>query len=557
MQKLGLAERKPRRPSKDSKSVVITPKSPLINASEVSDSFDVPMSPVTHSITEPPRSNLEQRLKTKANLFQRKRGLSHGDDVDNHDPYTFSDNEGKKSTKAPASPQTKVKCHEMFNLEAHRKSKVLPQQELHEVSCRVVNSGTLPTEVMTNMAVVNPLVPPSSAQLNIAVALQQKQHQQELLRKQHNQELIKQLSTTIAAALSTTQVTQATLNTTTKTTAVMSNQLAKFYPELAEKLVPPKQPSVNNDSGAKSALSASLCSDKLRLEALMLGRQQDMLQMAKVKAGLMQGSLHVPKPKPTVKPVRSQSKPKSKTSKVHNNTAKMVNVTDMIVASEEFQKRQLLEKLMSSPIKQKEITNKNDNDKFAQSVKNVRTTNKSNSKALQKRLKQQVNKPVAVIDPLSKSVDVDYNDHKETALNDIIAAELKPPLPRPTGQLHQPANGEQTIAGDCGVGTSKKNAASRRTNRVSYLCTHQSKPSMVSWFDMNYNCPDTGFRSFLVFFFRYGKKTTLCRHSRCLSISLSVRPSSVEISLERGCTITNMPIGFKFGLDMGGRVMHV
>ena len=38
---------------------------------------------------------------------------------------------------------------------------------------------------------------------------------------------------------------------------------------------------------------------------------------------------------------------------------------------------------------------------------------------------------------------------------------------------------------------------------------------------------------------------------------MSVRPSSVEISLERGCTITNMPIGLKFGLNIGGRVMHV
>ena len=58
-------------------------------------------------------------------------------------------------------------------------------------------------------------------------------------------------------------------------------------------------------------------------------------------------------------------------------------------------------------------------------------------------------------------------------------------------------------------------------------------------------------------FFLYGKKTTLCRHSRCLSVRLSVCPSSVEISLERGCSITNMPIDLKFGLSIGGGVMHV
>ena len=41
------------------------------------------------------------------------------------------------------------------------------------------------------------------------------------------------------------------------------------------------------------------------------------------------------------------------------------------------------------------------------------------------------------------------------------------------------------------------------------------------------------------------------------SVCLSVRPSSVEISLERGCTITNMLIALKFGLNIGGQVMHV
>ena len=42
-----------------------------------------------------------------------------------------------------------------------------------------------------------------------------------------------------------------------------------------------------------------------------------------------------------------------------------------------------------------------------------------------------------------------------------------------------------------------------------------------------------------------------------LSVRLSVCPSSVEISLERGCTITNRPIDLKFGLSVGDRVMHV
>ena len=41
------------------------------------------------------------------------------------------------------------------------------------------------------------------------------------------------------------------------------------------------------------------------------------------------------------------------------------------------------------------------------------------------------------------------------------------------------------------------------------------------------------------------------------SVRPSVRPSSVEISLERGCTITNRPIDLKFGLSIGGGVMHV
>ena len=45
--------------------------------------------------------------------------------------------------------------------------------------------------------------------------------------------------------------------------------------------------------------------------------------------------------------------------------------------------------------------------------------------------------------------------------------------------------------------------------------------------------------------------------SLVMSVRLSVRPSSVEISLERGCTITNRPIDLKFGLSIGGGVMHV
>ena len=69
----------------------------------------------------------------------------------------------------------------------------------------------------------------------------------------------------------------------------------------------------------------------------------------------------------------------------------------------------------------------------------------------------------------------------------------------------------------------------------------------------------------LLVVFSLQKKTTLCRHSRCLSVRLSVRPSvrpsvcpsSVEISLERGSSITSMPIDLKFGPIIGGRVMHV
>ena len=57
----------------------------------------------------------------------------------------------------------------------------------------------------------------------------------------------------------------------------------------------------------------------------------------------------------------------------------------------------------------------------------------------------------------------------------------------------------------------------------------------------------------LVVFF-VTKKTTSCRHSRCLSVRpsvrLSVRPSSVEISLERGSRRSAEPIDLKIDLDM-------
>ena len=52
-------------------------------------------------------------------------------------------------------------------------------------------------------------------------------------------------------------------------------------------------------------------------------------------------------------------------------------------------------------------------------------------------------------------------------------------------------------------------------------------------------------------FFLYEKKYLMS------SLAMSVCPSSVEISLERGRNITNNPIDFKFSLVIGGRVMHV
>ena len=54
----------------------------------------------------------------------------------------------------------------------------------------------------------------------------------------------------------------------------------------------------------------------------------------------------------------------------------------------------------------------------------------------------------------------------------------------------------------------------------------------------------------LVYFFRYGKKLLyVVTHDVC--------PSSVEITLERGFTISNWPIVVKFGLNIDIGVMHV
>ena len=55
-------------------------------------------------------------------------------------------------------------------------------------------------------------------------------------------------------------------------------------------------------------------------------------------------------------------------------------------------------------------------------------------------------------------------------------------------------------------------------------------------------------------FFLYGKKLP---YVVTRDVCPSVCPSSVEISLERGCSITNMPINLTFGTIIGGRVMHV
>ena len=57
--------------------------------------------------------------------------------------------------------------------------------------------------------------------------------------------------------------------------------------------------------------------------------------------------------------------------------------------------------------------------------------------------------------------------------------------------------------------------------------------------------------TFLVFFFLFEKNYLMS------SLAMSVRPSFVEKILERGWSITNSPIDLKFGLIIGGRVMHV
>ena len=54
-------------------------------------------------------------------------------------------------------------------------------------------------------------------------------------------------------------------------------------------------------------------------------------------------------------------------------------------------------------------------------------------------------------------------------------------------------------------------------------------------------------------FFSLQNKITLCGHSRCLS----VRPSSVEITLERGSDRSAEPIDLKLGLNMGNWEIHV
>ena len=61
----------------------------------------------------------------------------------------------------------------------------------------------------------------------------------------------------------------------------------------------------------------------------------------------------------------------------------------------------------------------------------------------------------------------------------------------------------------------------------------------------------------LICFFK--GKITLCCQSQCLSVRTctSVFPSSVEITLERGYTISTWPIPFKFSLDFDIGVMHV
>ena len=54
---------------------------------------------------------------------------------------------------------------------------------------------------------------------------------------------------------------------------------------------------------------------------------------------------------------------------------------------------------------------------------------------------------------------------------------------------------------------------------------------------------------YLVAFFVTEKKYLMS--SLAISVRPSVRPSFVEISLERGCTITNRPIDLKFDINIG------
>ena len=65
----------------------------------------------------------------------------------------------------------------------------------------------------------------------------------------------------------------------------------------------------------------------------------------------------------------------------------------------------------------------------------------------------------------------------------------------------------------------------------------------------NYNMFFLLFSSFLAFFFLAEKIPYVVTHN--------VSPSSVEIYLERGCTITNRSIDLKFDINTGGRVIHV
>ena len=57
-----------------------------------------------------------------------------------------------------------------------------------------------------------------------------------------------------------------------------------------------------------------------------------------------------------------------------------------------------------------------------------------------------------------------------------------------------------------------------------------------------------------LFFLGYRKNYFMV--SLAISVRLSVRPSSVEITLERGYTISTRPIIFNFGLNIDIGVMH-